>query len=283
MTGQPATPARLSDSALVIVDAQNTYREGIMQLTGVEPALEQCATLLARARALKIPVLHIQHDAGPGTPYDVSAEIGAIADKVAPADGEPVVVKNYPNAFVGTDLDARLKDTGVKNLVVVGFMTHMCINSTARGAFNLGYTVAVPAAATPPPARAGRLGGERRKPAVGRVGGAGRPVRSGGAGRSSDRRLKRCAEASAHPTGTGWPADPAEDTRHLANRLGHRAHRIGTPSTPGRGHAHSSGAPIGDPFGCRPSHHHGWLTPTLRRSAPGFGPRRHFAARAPGW
>ncbi len=148
LTGQPATPARLSDSALVIVDAQNTYREGIMQLTGVEPALEQCATLLARARALKIPVLHIQHDAGPGTPYDVSAEIGAIADKVAPADGEPVVVKNYPNAFVGTDLDARLKDTGVKNLVVVGFMTHMCINSTARGAFNLGYTVAVPAAAT---------------------------------------------------------------------------------------------------------------------------------------
>nr|MBL8455741.1 cysteine hydrolase [Zoogloeaceae bacterium] len=148
LTGQPATPARLSDSALVIVDAQNTYREGIMQLTGVEPALEQCATLLARARALKIPVLHIQHDAGPGTPYDVSAEIGAIADKVAPADGEPVVVKNYPNAFVGTDLDARLKDTGVKNLVVVGFMTHMCINSTARGAFNLGYAVAVPAAAT---------------------------------------------------------------------------------------------------------------------------------------
>ncbi|ENO86309.1 cysteine hydrolase family protein [Thauera linaloolentis] len=148
LTGQPATPARLSDSALVIVDAQNTYREGVMQLTGVEPALDQCATLLARARALKIPVLHIQHDAGPGTPYDVRAEIGAIADKVAPAGGEPVVIKNYPNAFVGTDLDARLKDAGVKNLVVVGFMTHMCINSTARGAFNLGYAVAVPAAAT---------------------------------------------------------------------------------------------------------------------------------------
>jgi nicotinamidase-related amidase len=148
LTGQPATPARLSDSALVIVDAQNTYREGVMQLTGVEPALDQCAALLARARALKIPVLHIQHDAGPGTPYDVQAEVGAIADKVAPADGEAVVVKNYPNSFVGTDLDTRLKDAGVKNLVVVGFMTHMCINSTARGAFNLGYAVTVPAAAT---------------------------------------------------------------------------------------------------------------------------------------
>lgn len=148
LTGQTDTPARLSDSALIIVDAQNTYREGVMQLTGVEAALDQCAALLARARQLKIPVVHIQHDAGPGTPYDISAHIGAIADKVAPIEGEPIVIKNYPNSFVGTDLDARLKAAGVTNVVIVGFMTHMCINSTARGAFNLGYAVTVPAAAT---------------------------------------------------------------------------------------------------------------------------------------
>lgn len=148
LSGLPATPARLSESALVIVDAQNTYRGGVMQLIGVEPALDECARLLARARALKIPVIHIQHDAGPGSPYDVGAEIGAIADKVAPLAEEAVVTKNYPNSFVNTDLDARLKAAGVKNLVVMGFMTHMCINSTARGAFNLGYGVTVPAAAT---------------------------------------------------------------------------------------------------------------------------------------
>ncbi|MBS0553123.1 MAG: cysteine hydrolase [Proteobacteria bacterium] len=148
IAGLPAAPARLSESALVIVDAQNTYRGGVMQLVGVEPALDECARLLARARALKTPVIHIQHDSGPGSPYDVRAEIGAIADKVEPQAGEPVVIKNYPNSFIGTDLDARLKAQGVKNLVVVGFMTHMCINSTARGAFNLGYAVTVPAAAT---------------------------------------------------------------------------------------------------------------------------------------
>ncbi len=148
LTGQPAKPARLSESALIIVDAQNTYRSGVMQLTDIEPALEQCARLLARARALNIPVVHIQHDAGPGTPYDVNAEIGAIIDSLAPAAGEAVVLKNYPNSFVNTDLDARLKAASIKNLVVAGFMTHMCINSTARGAFNLGYGVTVPAAAT---------------------------------------------------------------------------------------------------------------------------------------
>lgn len=148
LSGLPAAPSRLSESALILVDAQNTYRTGVMQLSGVEPALDACASLLARARALKVPVIHIQHDAGPGTPYDIRAEIGAIADKVAPAEGEPVVVKNYPNSFLNTDLDARLKALGVKNVVVAGFMTHMCINSTGRGAFNLGYAVTVPANAT---------------------------------------------------------------------------------------------------------------------------------------
>lgn len=148
LSGMPDQPAPLSQTALIIVDAQNTYRSGPLELNGVEPALDECARLLARARALAIPVIHIQHDAGPGSPYDIRSDIGAIADKVAPRDGEPIVVKHYPNAFVGTELDARLKALGVTRVVIAGFMTHMCINSTTRGAFSLGYQVCVPAAAT---------------------------------------------------------------------------------------------------------------------------------------
>ena len=144
--GQQAAP--LKDSALIMIDCQNTYRSGIMQLTGVEEALQEAQKLLHMARALKIPVFHIRHDAGPGTPYDINAPIGAIADEVAPVAGEAVITKHYPNAFIQTDLDAQLKTAGVKNLVLAGFMTHMCINSTAHGAFNLGYNVAVVAGAT---------------------------------------------------------------------------------------------------------------------------------------
>jgi len=144
--GQQAAP--LKDSALIMIDCQNTYRSGIMQLTGVEEALQEAKKLLLMAREQKIPVFHIRHDAGPGTPYDISAPIGAIADEVAPIEGEAVITKNYPNSFIHTDLDAQLKTAGVKNLVLAGFMTHMCINSTAHGAFNLGYNVAVVASAT---------------------------------------------------------------------------------------------------------------------------------------
>lgn len=148
LSGKSAEPAPLSGSALILVDAQNTYRSGVMALTGIEPALDECARLLARARALKIPVVHIQHDGGAGSPYDIEAECGAIADKVAPQDGEAVILKHYPNSFVGTGLEAHLKSLGVSRLVIAGFMTHMCINSTSRGAFNLGYEVTVPASAT---------------------------------------------------------------------------------------------------------------------------------------
>lgn len=141
-------PAALNDSALIMIDYQNTYRRGVMKLTGVEEALKEAKKLLEMARDLKIPIFHIQHDGGEGSPYDVRAEIGAISDEVAPITGESVITKNYPNAFVLTDLDTQLKATGVTNIVLAGFMTHMCINSTAHGGFNLGYAPTVVASAT---------------------------------------------------------------------------------------------------------------------------------------
>lgn len=148
VSGLGGSPAPLRNSALVMVDLQNTYREGLMQLAGVEPAIAEARGLLLRARAAGIPIVHIQHDAGPGSPYDVRAAIGRISDEVAPEGDEPVITKNYPSSFVGTDLQARLERAGVKNLIVAGFMTHMCVNSTTRSAFNLGFAPVVVAATT---------------------------------------------------------------------------------------------------------------------------------------
>ena len=148
ISGLDANPPPLREAALVMVDCQNTYREGVMQLSGVEPALEEAARLLERARKAGMTIFHIQHDAGPGSPYDLTAPIGQISAEVAPREGERRIVKHYPNAFVQTDLEAQLRAAGVSNLVLAGFMTHMCINSTARGAFNLGFHPTVVAAAT---------------------------------------------------------------------------------------------------------------------------------------
>jgi nicotinamidase-related amidase len=142
------SPSSIADSALVLIDCQQTYREGVMQLEGVEPALREAEALLKRFRQAKRPVIHIRHDAGEGTPYNVEAPIGQIADPVKPLEGEVVITKNFPNSFEQTNLDEELKKLGVKNVVYVGFMTHMCVNSTARASFNRGYHNTIVAAAT---------------------------------------------------------------------------------------------------------------------------------------
>jgi nicotinamidase-related amidase len=148
LTGMPGDPASLTGSALVMIDLQNTYTRGVMALENVEPAIEEAARLLERARAAGSTIVHVQHEAGAGTPYDTNAEIGAIVDAVAPRSGEHRVVKNFPSSFVGTDLEEYLRGAGVSNLVLAGFMTHMCVNSTARSAFNLGFAPTVVAGAT---------------------------------------------------------------------------------------------------------------------------------------
>ncbi|MER7398394.1 cysteine hydrolase family protein [Streptomyces sp. NPDC000151] len=157
LNGFDETPATLADATLIMVDFQNTYTRGVMELSGWKAALDSAAALLARARAAGTPVIHIVHDGGEGTPYDIRAEIGAIHPSVAPVDGEQVVAKQAPNSFHGTDLEQRVKAAGRKNVIIAGFMTHMCVTFTAEGAFLRGYapTIVADACATRPLTGAG--------------------------------------------------------------------------------------------------------------------------------
>ena len=158
--GMAGEPAALADSTLILIDCQNTYTRGVLELEGVQPALDQAAELLERARSSGIPIVHVTHDDGEGSLYDVRDEIGQIVARVAPREGELVIVKTYPNAFTGTDLDQRLAAAPGRDLILAGFMTHMCVSSTARGAFSLGYQPTVVAGATatrPLPGPSGEL------------------------------------------------------------------------------------------------------------------------------
>lgn len=148
ISGLPARPATWGQAALVMIDCQRTYTTGVMRLEGVEAALDEATALLEAARSANTPVIHIQHDSGEGTPYDVRTDIGQIVEQVAPHGDEPVITKSFPNAFVQTSLENVLRGTGRENVILAGFMTHMCVNSTARGAFNLGFGCTVVASAT---------------------------------------------------------------------------------------------------------------------------------------
>lgn len=150
MAGAPAEPKPLSDSVVVMIDAQLEYVTGRLPLPGVEAALAEGAALIEAARGLGRPVVHVVHKGRAGGLFDPESGFFAVAPEVAPGDGEAVVEKALPNAFAGTDLDARLEAIGAGTLVVAGFMTHMCVSSTVRAALDLGYgcTVLAPACAT---------------------------------------------------------------------------------------------------------------------------------------
>ncbi|HUZ62886.1 MAG TPA: cysteine hydrolase family protein [Acetobacteraceae bacterium] len=148
MAGATPIPARLADAVLVVIDAQGAYRDGALALPDMASALPTLAALLARARQAGMPVIHVAHRGPAGGLFDRAGPGGAILPEAAPQAGEHVVEKSLPNAFAGTDLQARLLQTGRPNLLLAGFMTHMCVSSTARAAIDLRWPVTVVADAT---------------------------------------------------------------------------------------------------------------------------------------
>ncbi|HET6161126.1 MAG TPA: cysteine hydrolase family protein [Dongiaceae bacterium] len=148
LRGLSIPAARLSESALLIIDAQGEYRSGQVKLPGIDPALERVAELLARARSAGTPIFHVAQMGQEGTLFDPATERGAILPQAAPIAGEPLIMKRLPNAFAGTELHERLQQAGRRTLIMAGFMTHMCISASARAALDLGYQTSVIADAT---------------------------------------------------------------------------------------------------------------------------------------
>ncbi|HEY0292033.1 MAG TPA: cysteine hydrolase family protein [Hansschlegelia sp.] len=142
LSGLAPDPASLDDAILVVIDAQNEYVRGPIALPGVQPALAAIESLLAEARAAGTPIVHVAHTSSEGV-FVEGTEGAEIAPQAAPANGEPVFKKELPNGFTNPELAPALEKLGRKNLILTGFMTHMCVDSTARAAVDLGYGVTI--------------------------------------------------------------------------------------------------------------------------------------------
>jgi len=131
---------------LILIDIQNDYfPHGRFPLAGMRAAARNAAKLLADYRAAGKTVVHIQHiadkeDARFFLPGTSGAEIHP---SVRPLEGEAVIVKHKPNSFAHTALDELLRSFGAEEIRLAGAMTNMCVDSTARAAFDLGYRVVV--------------------------------------------------------------------------------------------------------------------------------------------
>ena len=141
--------ANLDDAVLLLIDAQREYTEGKLRLDGIDRAVAAIARLLERARRAGTPVVHVAQNGRPGSAlFDPEGPMSRFIPDIAPDGGETTVIKSLPNAFAKTELDAKLQATGRGNLIVAGFMTHMCISATTRASVDLGYRTTVVAGGT---------------------------------------------------------------------------------------------------------------------------------------
>jgi len=139
-------------TALIVIDAQQEYfaPTGKVVLPGGPAAAKKIAEALAWARERKVPVVHVVHESRkPNAPIFAPGSAALeIHPAARPAPGEPVVQKHLPGSFTGTKLEEILRQQGIERLVIAGFMTQMCVDTTTRQAAHLGFQVTVLSDAT---------------------------------------------------------------------------------------------------------------------------------------
>ncbi|HXG58773.1 MAG TPA: cysteine hydrolase family protein [Thermoanaerobaculia bacterium] len=138
-----------SDAALIVIDVQKAFDDPRWGPRNNPDAERNIARLLDRWRRDGRPVIHVKHDSvdprsllRPGLPGN------EIKEEALPAGGEPLLHKCVNSAFIGTDLEARLRAMGVTDVVAVGITTNHCVSTTVRMAANLGFRAFVVSDAT---------------------------------------------------------------------------------------------------------------------------------------
>jgi len=129
--------------ALIIIDMQNDYfKNGTMELKSINEALEQTNKLIKYAREKEYKIYFVQHFATKeNATFFVPNTQGVELHKDLNIQNNTIIKKNYPNSFRDTTLQKELKNENIKQLIICGAMTHMCIDTTVRAGFDLGYKI----------------------------------------------------------------------------------------------------------------------------------------------
>jgi nicotinamidase-related amidase len=127
------TLANRPNTALLVIDVQNGVVTGNHERDAVVANIN---TLVGKARAEQVPVVWVQHN---DDDLVADAEGWQIVPELEPADAEPVIQKQYGDAFEDTELETVLSGLAIGQLVVTGAQTDACIRSTLHGAITRGY------------------------------------------------------------------------------------------------------------------------------------------------
>jgi nicotinamidase-related amidase len=146
-------------AALIVIDVQRAFDNPRMGRRNNPGAELNISRLLDSWRATGRPVFHVKHNSrNPKSFFRKGQPGNEIKDEVSPRRGEPVIEKNVNSAFIGTNLERRLRRRGIRTLVLTGLVTDHCVSTTARMAGNLGFSTIVVADGTATFGRTGHDG-----------------------------------------------------------------------------------------------------------------------------
>lgn len=136
----------LTKTVLILIDIQNDYFPGgKYELMESEKASLNAKELLEEFRRKSLPIIHVRHESlRPEGSFFLPNTTGAgIHSKVAPRDGETVILKHRPSSFMGTNFETELRDRGIEHLVIVGMQTDCCVRATSLDALKFGFEVTI--------------------------------------------------------------------------------------------------------------------------------------------
>ena len=127
-------------AALLVIDVQKAIDHPSWGERNNPGAEDNIAALLGSWRADGRPIYHIRHDSTfPASHYRPGQPLHEFKPEAAPAPGETVIAKRTNSAFIGTDLEARLRAAGHTTLLIAGVITNNCVEAAVRMAGNLGF------------------------------------------------------------------------------------------------------------------------------------------------
>lgn len=129
--------------ALLVIDVQNEYFTGKLPVSYPAGSLANVLRAMDAARARRVPVVAIQH-ASPqadATVFRKGSKEWELHAEVASRPHDVLIHKSLPGSFTGTNLEMWLRERGVETVVIAGYMTQMCCDTTARQAVHLGFGV----------------------------------------------------------------------------------------------------------------------------------------------
>ena len=127
--------------ALLVIDAQDALFHLSKPLHRSDIVLSNIQTLIDQARTARIPVIYLQHSSGQSGIFAEGSPGWQIHPSVSPRQGDLVIEKHKADAFCMTKLLQRLNELSVETLVVCGFVTEGCVDTTVRRASSLGFKV----------------------------------------------------------------------------------------------------------------------------------------------